>query len=38
MPFVLPTAIGRVAIHDDVTPAEITRALGVLARRERHAS
>jgi len=36
VPFVLPTAIGRVAVHDDVSRAEITQALGVLAERERH--
>ncbi len=34
MVFVLPTAIGRVAIRDDVTPAEVRRALRVLAARE----
>jgi 3-dehydroquinate synthase len=34
VPFVLPTAIGRVAVHDDVTRAEITRALAALAGRE----
>jgi len=34
VPFVLPTAIGRVAIQDDVTPAEITAALRRLARRD----
>jgi 3-dehydroquinate synthase len=32
--FVLPTAIGRVAIHDDVQPAEVRRALRVMASRE----
>ncbi len=32
VPFVLPTAIGRVAIHDDVTPAEVKAALRLLAR------
>jgi len=35
VPFVLPTAIGRVAVHDDVTRPEITRALAALAERER---
>jgi 3-dehydroquinate synthase len=35
VPFILPTAIGRVAIHDDVSRAEVTRALGEMARRER---
>jgi len=35
VPFVLPTAIGRVAVHDDVTQAEIKRALAALAGRER---
>ena len=34
VPFVLPTAIGRVAIHDDVTRDEIVRALRVMAGRE----
>ncbi|HEX9186357.1 MAG TPA: 3-dehydroquinate synthase family protein, partial [Vicinamibacteria bacterium] len=34
VPFVLPTAIGRVAIRDDVTRAEILRALRVMAGRE----
>jgi 3-dehydroquinate synthase len=32
--FVLPTAIGRVAIHDDVARDEVTRALRVMAGRE----
>ena len=32
--FVLPTAIGRVALRPDVTPAEIRRALRVMAARE----
>jgi 3-dehydroquinate synthase len=32
--FVLPTAIGRVAIRDDVTQAEVLRALRVMAGRE----
>ena len=32
--FVLPTAIGRVALRPDVTPAEIRRALRVMATRE----
>jgi 3-dehydroquinate synthase len=34
VPFVLPTAIGRVVVRDDVTRAEITRALRVMAGRE----
>ena len=34
VPFVLPTAIGRVLVHDDVARAEITRALRVMAGRE----
>jgi 3-dehydroquinate synthase len=34
VPFVLPTAIGRVALHDDVSRSEITRALRVMAGRE----
>lgn len=34
VPFVLPTAIGRVSIHDDVTRDEIVRALRVMAGRE----
>ncbi len=34
VPFVLPTAIGRVAIHDDVTRDEVRRALRVMAGRE----
>jgi 3-dehydroquinate synthase len=34
VPFVLPTAVGRVAIRDDVTRAEILRALRVMAGRE----
>jgi 3-dehydroquinate synthase len=34
VPFVLPTAIGRVEIHDDVERAEITRALREMAARE----
>jgi 3-dehydroquinate synthase len=34
VPFVLPTAIGRVVVQDDVTRAEITRALRVMAGRE----
>jgi 3-dehydroquinate synthase len=32
--FVLPTAIGRVALRPDVTPAEIRRALRVMAAHE----
>jgi 3-dehydroquinate synthase len=38
VPFVLPTAIGRVVVRDDVTHAEITRALRVMAARERRAT
>ena len=38
VPFVLPTAIGRVIVQDDVTRAEITRALRVMADRESLAS
>jgi 3-dehydroquinate synthase len=38
VPFVLPTAIGRVVVRDDVTRAEITRALRVMAARERRAT
>jgi 3-dehydroquinate synthase len=34
VPFVLPTAIGRVEIHDDVTAAEIRKALRAMAVRE----
>jgi 3-dehydroquinate synthase len=34
VPFVLPTAIGRVAIRDDVTRTEVLRALRVMAGRE----
>jgi len=34
VPFVLPTAIGRVVVQDDVTRDEITRALRVMAGRE----
>jgi 3-dehydroquinate synthase len=34
VPFVLPTAIGRVEIRDDVTRAEVLRALRVMAGRE----
>jgi 3-dehydroquinate synthase len=34
VPFVLPTAIGRVVVEDDVTRAEIRRALRVMAGRE----
>jgi 3-dehydroquinate synthase len=33
VPFVLPTAIGRVVVHDDVTGSEIRRALRVMAGR-----
>jgi 3-dehydroquinate synthase len=34
VPFILPTAIGRVTIRPDVTPSEIRRALREMARRE----
>jgi 3-dehydroquinate synthase len=34
VPFVLPTAIGRVEIHDDVTVPEIRRALRAMNARE----
>ncbi len=34
VPFVLPVAIGRVVVQDDVTRGEITRALRVMAGRE----
>ena len=34
VPFVLPTAIGRVEIREDVTRAEVLRALRVMAGRE----
>jgi len=34
VPFVLPTAIGRVEVHEDVTKEEIRRALRVMAARE----
>ena len=34
VPFILPTAIGRVVIHDDVTRAEIRQALRAMAARE----
>jgi 3-dehydroquinate synthase len=34
VPFVLPVAIGRVAIHDDIVRPEIVRALRVMAGRE----
>jgi len=34
VPFVLPAAIGRVEIHDDVTRDEVVRALRVMAGRE----
>jgi 3-dehydroquinate synthase len=34
VPFILPTAIGRVEVHDDVTRAEIRDALREMARRE----
>jgi 3-dehydroquinate synthase len=34
VPFVLPTAIGCVAVHDNVRRAEVSRALRVMAGRE----
>jgi 3-dehydroquinate synthase len=34
VPFILPTAVGRVEIHDDVSRAEIVRALREMAGRE----
>jgi 3-dehydroquinate synthase len=34
VPFILPTAIGRVTLRADVTKAEIRRALRVMAGRE----
>jgi 3-dehydroquinate synthase len=34
IPFVLPTAVGRVSIHEDVTRDEVSRALRVMAGRE----
>src|SRR6185436_19536948 len=34
VPFILPTAIGRVAIHSDVSRAEVRSALRALAGRE----
>jgi 3-dehydroquinate synthetase len=34
VPFILPTAVGRVTIRGDVTQAEIQRALRVMAGRE----
>ena len=34
VPFILPTAIGRVVVKDDVTRGEIERALRVMAKRE----
>lgn len=34
VPFVLPTAVGRVVVQDDVTRTEIRRALRVMAGRE----
>ena len=34
VPFVLPTGIGRVQVRDDVTRAEVVRALRVMAGRE----
>lgn len=35
VPFILPSAIGRVEIHDDVSQAEIVAALRAMARREK---
>jgi 3-dehydroquinate synthase len=34
VPFVLPVAVGRVEIRDDVARAEVVRALRVMAGRE----
>jgi 3-dehydroquinate synthase len=34
VPFILPTAIGQVVIHDDVGPAEVRDALRAMGRRE----
>ena len=34
VPFILPAAVGRVEIHDDVSPAEVRRALKAMAKRE----
>jgi hypothetical protein len=34
VPFILPTAIGRVVVQPDVTPADIRQALKVMAARE----
>jgi 3-dehydroquinate synthase len=34
VPFVLPAGIGRVEVRDDVTRAEVLRALRVMAGRE----
>jgi len=34
VPFILPTAVGRVEIHDDVSRPEIVRALSAMASRE----
>ncbi len=34
VPFILPTAIGRVVIRDDVTPADVRHALRAMAARE----
>jgi hypothetical protein len=35
VPFVLPTAVGRVVVKDDVAPVEIRAALAAMAKRER---
>jgi 3-dehydroquinate synthase len=35
VPFILPAAVGRVEIHDDVSPPEIVRALRAMAVREK---
>jgi 3-dehydroquinate synthase len=35
VPFVLPVAVGRVQIHDDIEPAEVRRALRVMADQKR---
>jgi 3-dehydroquinate synthase len=34
VPFVLPVAVGRVEVHDDVTRGEVVRALRAMAARE----
>jgi 3-dehydroquinate synthase len=34
VPFILPTRVGDVVIHDDVTPAELRDTLRAMGRRE----